>query len=47
MVGELQAELLDYKEKLRIMTQKFSSTRKERDQLKQENKELQQEIISL
>jgi len=29
------------------MTQKFSSTRKERDQLKQENKELQQEIISL
>lgn len=47
MVGELQADLLDTKEKLRMMTTKFTATRKERDQLKGENKELQQEIISL
>lgn len=40
-------ELSDTKEKLRSMTTKFQSTRKERDHLKQENKELQTEIITL
>ena len=44
---ELQNELEDSKEKLRSMTSKFQATRKERDQLKQDNKEMQQEIISL
>jgi hypothetical protein len=38
-------ELADTKEKLKIITQKFTTARKERDQLKTENKELQDEII--
>ena len=40
-------ELSDLREKLRLMTSKFVSVRKERDQLKQENKAQQQEIIEL
>ena len=33
------------KDKLKVMTTKFATTRKERDQLKTENKELQDEVI--
>ena len=36
---ELQKDLADTKEKLKIITQKFANTRKERDQLKSENRE--------
>lgn len=43
----MRKELDDAKEKLKIVTQKFASTRKERDQLKTENKELQDEVLSL
>jgi FtsZ-binding cell division protein ZapB len=43
--AEMAKELADTKEKLKIITQKFTTTRKERDQLKTENKELQDEII--
>lgn len=39
-VTELQKELVDNKDKLKVVTQKFANIRKERDQLKQENKEL-------
>ena len=38
--SELKKELEDTKDKLKIITQKFANTRKERDQLKTENKEL-------
>ena len=41
----MQRELADYREKLRVMTQKFASARKERDQLKTENKEMHDEVI--
>ena len=41
------AEIEDAKDKLKIMTTKFSATRKERDQLKTENKELQNEVLLL
>lgn len=44
-ISELQKELAETKDKLKVMTGKFTSTRKERDQLKTENKELQDEII--
>lgn len=44
---KLQAELCETKEKLRVMTQKFASVRKERDSLKKETKELQNEIMTL
>jgi len=37
---ELSRELEDARDKLKIMTNKFAATRKERDQLKTENKEL-------
>ena len=37
----------DTKDKLKIVTQKFATTRKERDQFKTDNKELQDEIIQL
>lgn len=39
-VSELQRELAETKDKLKIMTSKFVNVRKERDQFKQENKEL-------
>ena len=45
--SELQRELEDTKDKLKIMTTKFGTARKERDQLKTENKELQDEVIQL
>ena len=45
--SELQKELEDTKDKLKIMTTKFGAARKERDQLKTENKELQDEVIQL
>jgi len=40
-------ELADTKESLRAVTQKFATARKERDQLKTENKELQAEVMQL
>lgn len=46
-VSELKKELDETKEKLKIITQKFATTRKERDQLKTENKELQDEVLNL
>ena len=46
-IQDLQKDLADTKEKLKIVTQKFANTRKERDQLKTENKELQDEIIQV
>ena len=45
--SELTRELEDTKDKLKIMTTKFATARKERDQLKTENKELQDEVIQL
>jgi FtsZ-binding cell division protein ZapB len=39
-VHELQKEVLESREKLKAITQKFTSVRKERDALKQESKEL-------
>lgn len=44
-MAELQKELVETKDKLRIVTSKFVNVRKERDQLKQENKELQEEVL--
>jgi hypothetical protein len=41
MIGELQRELVDTKEKLKAITAKFTAVRKERDQLKTETKDLQ------
>ena len=38
--SELSKEVEDTKEKLKIITQKFAAARKERDQLKTDNKEL-------
>jgi len=46
-VAELQKELAETKDKLKIITNKFITVRKERDQLKQENKELQDEVMHL
>jgi FtsZ-binding cell division protein ZapB len=46
-MAELQKELLDTREKLKGITQKFTTVRKERDTLKQENKELQEEVLTL
>ena len=46
-IQDLQKDLADTKDKLKIVTQKFANTRKERDQLKTENKELQDEIIQV
>ena len=46
-LAEVQKELADTKDKLKIVTQKFASTRKERDQFKTDNAELQDEIIQL
>jgi hypothetical protein len=39
-ISAMEKDLDDTKEKLRVMTQKFGTTRKERDQLKTEGKEL-------
>lgn len=39
-VHELQKEVLESREKLKAITQKFTTVRKERDALKQESKEL-------
>ena len=46
-MSELQKELAETKDKLKVITQKFVNVRKERDQFKQENKELQEEVLSL
>lgn len=46
-LDQLQNELYDSKHKLKAVTQKFSHARKERDSLKRENKELQEEVLSL
>ena len=46
-VGKLQTELRDTKEKLWTISQKFSLLRKERDTLKKENKDLQEEIMMM
>ena len=40
-------ELLDLRDKLKVVTSKFQNARKERDQLKQEKKELEQEVLQL
>jgi FtsZ-binding cell division protein ZapB len=42
---ELQKELVETKDKLKVITQKFVNVRKERDQFKQENKDLQEEVL--
>jgi FtsZ-binding cell division protein ZapB len=44
---ELQKELVETKDKLKVITQKFVNVRKERDQFKQENKDLQEEVLQL
>ncbi len=44
---ELQKELAETKDKLKVITNKFITVRKERDTLKQENKELQEEVLHL
>ncbi len=46
-IAELQKELAETKDKLKVITQKFVNVRKERDQFKQENKDLQEEVLSL
>jgi FtsZ-binding cell division protein ZapB len=43
----LQKELIELKEKSRVITMKFANVRKERDALKKENQELQNEVLSL
>ena len=45
--SDLQKELAETKDKLKIITNKFIIVRKERDQLKSENKELQDEVLHL
>jgi len=46
-LADVQKDLADTKDKLKIVTQKFANTRKERDQFKTDNAELQDEIIQL
>ena len=46
-VDDFKAELSDTKNKLRIITQKFQHAKKERDQLKKDNQDLQDEVIQL
>ncbi len=46
-ITELQKEVIESREKIKIITQKFQNVRKEREALKQENKELQEEVLSL
>ena len=45
--SEMEAELNDVKGKLRVITTKFANVRKERDNLKKENRILQNEILEL
>ena len=45
--SELENELNDVKNKLRLITTKFANVRKERDGLKKENRMLQNEILEL
>lgn len=45
--NEIQKELADTKDKLKIITGKFQNARKERDQLKEENKELSEQVLQL
>lgn len=45
--GDGEVELKDLKTKLRIMTAKFASLRKERDSLKKDNLQLEKELITL
>ena len=40
-------EIADLKEKNRVMTQKFQAAKKERDELKKENRELQDQVSNL
>ena len=42
---ELQKEVVESREKIKAITQKFAAVRKERDTLKQENKDLQEEVL--
>jgi len=37
---DLQKEVIESREKIKAITQKFTTVRKERDSLKQENKDL-------
>lgn len=46
-LDQLQNELYESKHRMKAITQKFSQARKERDSLKRENKELQEEVLSL
>ena len=39
-IDDLKKDIIDLKEKNRVITQKFQACKKERDQLKVENKEL-------
>ena len=43
----MQKEMLDVKEKTKLITSKFATVRKERDALKKENQDLQNEILTL
>lgn len=43
----MQKDLAETKDKLKVITNKFITVRKERDTLKQENKELQEEVLHL
>lgn len=47
MMTKANDEIADLKEKLKAITQKFNSVRKERDTLKQDKKELEEEIMQL
>lgn len=44
---DVEDEFRETKNKLRVITTKFSSVRKERDRLKKENKGLREEILDL
>lgn len=46
-MSDLQKEVLDSREKIKAITSKFTTVRKERDTLKQDNKDLQEEVLSL
>ena len=46
-IEDLNTELKDYKEKNKIITNKFQQTKKERDDLKKENKELMEQVAHM
>ena len=46
-LAELQKEVIESREKIKAITQKFAAVRKERDTLKQDNKNLQEEVLTL